>query len=120
MFYEKEGILESYNTTRHNDDYKNFLIIATIDKHNELSNNEMLLSLIRWTKKVKESIHQEDVGFVINSGNIFVILHKDRVQSFTENMKHVHVSKEDKTYTVISDILELKSRESSLIMRDSK
>lgn len=115
MFYEKEEIYDLLQVTKTKSNYSHHLITGKFENHHLLSESEFIMLTMRWKRLVKNSLHQDDFGCVLNNGNIFIGIHVDRKSEFLGIVSEISIEKPQKG-SVHTELLELTSAETSAII----
>jgi hypothetical protein len=115
VFYERDEMQDLFQVTKTKLDYSHFLITSKFDNYKHLTENEFIMLSIRWKKTIKESIHIEDIGCVLNKGNIIVGIREDRKIEFLNSVLNTRITKEGKG-SLFTEILELTKEETTSII----
>lgn len=114
MFYEKKDIQEQV-TLLSESTHNYYLITSAFDNYKELTRNEFIILTIKWKKKVKEIIHMNDVGYVINGGNILAVVDKTRASDLLKQIPEISFTKSNKS-SIYTDVLELNREEIKAVL----
>lgn len=115
MFYEKNEALPLYKKIKKKNSHQCFLLTAQIGNLEQISQNQFIILTIKWKKKLKEVVHPEDFGIVLNKGNLLVFVHNERVNEFKKLLSITTVNAKNKL-SLHTDILSLKEYETSAII----
>jgi len=115
VLYEKETIKEHYNLIVKKDNLSYFIVTCAFDNYKILSRNEFIILNVKWKKKVKETIEFDDMGYIVNGGNVFVAVDNVRRQDFLANISQIAFTKANKS-SIYTEVLELSKDEIQTFM----
>lgn len=115
MFYQKE-IISEMSKNRKNGEYEYFLLTSHIKRGRELSKFDFLVLCEKWKSEMKKFIEgEEGAAYLINRGNIFVIIKKEKKEKFIRDLKNFSYSKDEKAI-IICDYLILQEKETDMLL----
>lgn len=115
MFFENDLSAEMQSRIKENNNHHCFLVTGQIKNFEQLNKNAFIILTIKWKKKVKDLIHTEDLGVVLNSGNLLVFIEDERVEKFKKEVLQISVEKSN-IAVMNADILELNEHEKKAII----
>lgn len=110
MFFEKDSTLEISNKRANYEKLQGFLITSQIEKIEQISKNSFIILTVKWKKKVKDAVHPDDIGVILNNGNILAFIHPDRVAMFKKEAADISVEKPSGAI-MSTDIMDLEENE---------
>ena len=120
MFYTKKDILNKIEESKLNNSNastKAFLLITSVNENcTNLTSNQLLVLSMRWKTKIKKYANDEEVGHVLNPGNIFLMIDKQRKEDFLSQIRDIRVTKGDVS-SLSTEALELTDRETNAILK---
>lgn len=116
MFYNKEEIYDLLQVTKTKSHYSHHLITGKFENYHLLSENEFIILTLRWKRLVKSKMHGDDFGCVLNNGNIYICIHKDRKSEFLDAVSNISVEKPEKG-SISTELLELTLSETNAIIK---
>lgn len=102
MFYDKQSMTEMYELSlakkkRTGRGWELALLTSATNVYEMMSDADFLKMHQEWLHLIKKVIHKNDAAYLINDGNVFLLLSEHHAATFKQDVEeHVYIRREGK------------------------
>lgn len=121
MFYDKGSMVEMHELSVKKNKWKRILITTEMfgEEFQMMGVKEIISMHKDWKRKVKEVIHQDDAGYIINQGNIFCLVNERNLDEFKNRLSKIIVNSRQYEGYIRSIVTPLTNEETNFLLNMS-
>jgi hypothetical protein len=121
MFYDKNSMIEMYELSllkkkKNGVSWKTILLTSCIEVKTFLSEKDLIQMHRKWTSNLKGILSEKDAAYVINSGNIFLLIHDSYFEQFKEKANSLKVTSDTGNAEIFSSFSILNDEEVEFLL----
>jgi hypothetical protein len=87
MFYDRESMVEMFELSVEKRQKKGLnwipaLVTCTVDFETKMTIDNFGKVMYQWSELIRSRMHEKDAAYIVNPGNIFVLVYEDHLSKF--------------------------------------